>query len=306
MATISSGVSEKVAISKETSWGAGTTGATQEAFGIITSFNFSGDTHTTKYYGMYSDIVPTTLVDGVLSFSGSMDWIGIDGRELACIMGSVSAPTGAFTLGKTNVLPSYVASVVLDGDKNAIIRGLKFTQATISLNKDEVLKISANWLAKNITPSSAAISVQKPTDKPLIYLDGYFEANGTKLDLDRISITINRQSDARRGIAETAVAGEERLITSIIEKTMDISGSGTGIANIKIFEELMGGTSLTQYRDDVTLKLVLANSDNELEIDVTGRLTTTAKDTTAETGEILYTFNFIGQDIDISGDEVSA
>ncbi len=299
--TVKSGIIEEVEMMKETTFGDGGLAGSVE-FGYIKKLSWSADANTTANYSADGDHKPNTLTDGVLSFTGSLDWDLTDGRELECIFGKLTdAGSGTFTLATANVLPSYGFYGILDSANNAQGLGFKFSKVTITGSRNNKITVSADILGQNVETSSETITPQTPTVKQFVDLDAKVTIDGGKaVDLEDFSIIIDRACEGRRGIEDVST-DERRLITSIIEKNLSVSGSATAIAKKEIFEAILGGTTIEDHRKPSNIVLTIGNDTNTLVLTINGLVTVGNRDSGAEDDLVTFSFDLLGKSIAGSG-----
>lgn len=297
---ITSGISEKVEVIEETAFGSGT--GTSKEFGHIEGITFKADPHSTVYYSADGTNLPNDIVDGVLEFSGDLKWKLTDGREFGAILGSLTDDgNGSYTLGVSNSSPSYSFKAILDDTQNVHIKGSKFSRFNLNISKDSIVDVSGDWLAQNIVELATEVTPQVPTEKPYQFTDAVitFE-NGTSIMMDSFSLSLDRQSTSYRGIESTGT-NEKRLITAIVDKNLSITGSGTAIAKKEIFESILGGATLEDYRATADIVVTLENDASSLTLTIPALLSSFSKSTNAESDLILVDFDFIGKNISGSG-----
>ncbi len=300
MTTVKSGIIEKVQMNEETEFGDGGAGSTVE-FGFIQKLNWMAETNTTANYSVDGDHKPNNLTDGVLSFSGGLEWKLTDGRELECIFGDLTdGGAGSFSLATSNELPSYGWYGVLDNSTVAQGKGFKFSRVTINGSRDGVIICSSDLVGQNVV-TGGTITVQTPTEKPFVWLDANITINGgTAVDLEDFSLVIERNTEARRGI-EATTENNKRLITSVFEKNLSITGSFTAVAKKEVFEAVLGGTTIDDYRSESNIVFNFSNETNTLVLTVSGLLTSVARDTGAEDELVTMSFDILGKSISGSG-----
>jgi hypothetical protein len=299
--TVKSGIIEKVQMKEETVFGDGGDGDSVE-FGYIKKLSWSAETNTSANYSVDGSHNPNTLTDGVLAFSGGLEWDLTDGRELECIFGTLTdAGAGSFTLATANELPSYGFYGVLDSDTNANGKGFKFSRVTLNGSKGATINCTSDFVGQNVISTATTVSPQTPTEKPLTWLDASVTINGgVTVDLEDFNLTIDRNTEARRGI-EATDTDERRLITAVYEKNLSLTGSFSAIAKKEIFEAVLGGTTIEDYRTPANIVFTLGNDTNTLVLTVNGLLTTTNRDTGAEDELITMSFDIIGKSVSGSG-----
>lgn len=298
--TVKSGIIEKVQMKEEIVYGDGGAGASVE-FGFIKKLSWSAETNTSANYSVDGSHNPNTLTDGVLAFSGSLEWDLTDGRELECIFGTAGGVSPAFTLTTANTLPSYGFYGVLDASTNANGSGFKFSRVTINGSKGSTINCTSDLVGQNVVSTATAVTSQTPTENPLVWLDASVTINGgTTVDLEDFNLTIDRNTEARRGIEATS-ADERRLITSVFEKNLSITGSFSAIAKKEIFEAVLGGTTIEDYREPANIVFTFTNDTNSLVLTVSGLLTTTNRDTGAEDELVTMSFDILGKSISGAG-----
>ena len=298
----SSGISDKIQVLEESAFGDG--GAAGEVvFGVTKTFSWTADTSSQQSYGLETAGPQATVnTDGVLQVTGTHEWEFTDGRELKAIMGSLPTNTGGnFTLDVAGALPSYSVKAVDEAgeSENVIIKGIKYTKFSISLTREDTVKITADWLGRTIedtgsfTPTVASV-------EPLVYLDGCFELGGSTLnEVESVTVEIDRQCQARRFIQDYTT-GERRLINTIIEGPLALTFNGEVAAQRDILEEIFGSTTMQDVRSDTTIALKLARGSVALDLNITGaRLTTTGR--TLEKDAEVALQDFSGVALDISG-----
>lgn len=296
-----SGISEKVEILKETAFDDGGAGGATE-FGYITKLGYTTDAHVKANYSTDGQAYPNTLVDGVLDFTGSLNWDLTDGRELTGILGTLTdAGSGSFSIATANTLPSYSFKAIVSSDQNVHGKGMKFSNMKLNASRDSKITMSGDFVARQVIELATSVTPQTPTEKPFVDLDLSVTIDGgTAVDLEDISLSIDRGSIGRRGIEDTT-AGERRLISSIISTKGIVTGSATAIGKKEIFESVLGGSTLTDYRSNANVVVTIGNGTNTLVFTIPARLSTTGKDIGAEDDLLVVTFDFIGTTPTVSG-----
>lgn len=261
------GWSDRIQVLRETVYNDGGAGG-EQVFGKTKEFSWQVEASTNVNYGLEgAGPAATHLVDGVFAVSGTHRWELTDGRELACIFGTVAASAGNYSLTVAGALPSYSVKAVDEfGDsKFIIIKGLKYTSVTITVERDAPVVFEGSWIAKTIE-NVATFTPTVATVEPLMYLDGFFDIAGTALgEVDNVSVTIERNAIGRRFIESTA-ANSRRLISKIIEGVLSVTFEGSVAAKRTVLTELWGGASMTDVRTSKAFALKFARGTTKLNI----------------------------------------
>lgn len=300
--TIKSGIIEKVQMKEETVFGDGGDGGDSVEFGFIKKLSWSAETNTSANYSVDGSHNPNTLTDGVLSFSGGLEWDLTDGRELECIFGTLTdAGAGSFNLSTANTLPSYGWYGVLDSTTNANGKGFKFARVTINGSKGSTINCNSDFVGQNVISTATTVTPQTPTEKPLVWLDASVTINGgVTVDLEDFNLVIDRNTQSRRGIEATS-EGERRLITSVFENNLIVNGSFSAVAKKEIFEAILGGSTIEDYREPANIVITFTNETNSLILTVSGLLTVNNRDTGAEDELVTMSFDILGKSVSGSG-----
>lgn len=299
----SGGITDKIQILEETAYADG--GAAGEVvFGVTKSFQWTADTSTIKSYGLESTGPQGThLTDGVLQITGTHEFEITDGREFKAIFGSLPTNTGGnFTLDVANTLPSYSVKVMEDGEMSTflIIKGLKYTQFTINMARDEVITVSADFIAKSIA-TTTTFTPSTATGPSLSYLDGCFQIDSvTVTGVESVSFVINRNCVPRRFIECGVTSGTTREINRIIEGPLDVSYTCSTTTKRSIIEQIWGGSVMTDVRSNVTFRWRAVKGTAGLELNTTGGRVVTYDRTLDKTQEVAL-IEFSGVALDISG-----
>jgi len=295
-----SGISEKVEVIEEGTWGAGTGDGVE--FGFIEGLSWKADTHSKSYYSADGLNKPNDIIDGIIEFSGDLVWKLVDGREFEGILGTlIDAGAGSYTLAIATTVPSYSFKALLSDAQNVHVKGAYFTKFDLKLNKDEIVKVTGNWIAQTIIELGTSITPDTPAYKPYMFTDGFVTINGgTAVVLDSINLGIDRQAMGYRGI-EAASTNEKRLITSIVDKNITLTGSGSAIAKKDFFENLLGGATLIDYRTKANIVITLSNTNNTIAFTLPALLTNFNKTTTANSDIIVIDFDYIATDVTGAG-----
>lgn len=299
--TVTSGISEKTEMMSETAYGDGGVGGAEE-FGFIKKISWTADANTTANYSTDGASKPNTLVDGVLSFTGSTEYDLTDGRELESILGTLTdAGAGTFSIAVANALPSYSFKATSTASENVHCKGLVFSKATISTSRNNKVSVTADWVAQNIIELGTAATPQTPGEKPFVYLDAVITfGGGTSIDLEDFNLVIDRATEARRGVESTA-ASARRLISVAIPKRLSVTGSVTAIAKKELFESVLGASTLQDFRTVANIVFTLTNATNVVAFTVSALINVVSKDTGAEDDLMLMSFDYLGKDITVAG-----
>ena len=302
-ANATSGISEKVELNLESTYGDGGLGADITKM-LIKKLTWNADSKTSPDYSVTGTGIANNLMDEALGFSGTMDTYLTDGRELKLAVGSITdLGAGTFSLAVANALPSFGFIAVNDSgtSDNVTGSGFKVSKATIKGSRGNKVDVSYTIVGKNVIESVTAISVGTSTTKPFLDLDTVMTINnGIDVDLENWELTIDRGTETRRGIV-TTTALSKRLISAAIEKKLSVTGKGTAIADKLIFRALMGGTTLTDYRTAATIVITLANATNTIIFTTTGLISMTGRNSGAEDNLMIMNFNFTGKSIAVTG-----
>lgn len=300
---VSSGISDKIKINKETTYADGGAGA-EKVFGVTKKFEWKAETGVAQSYGLETAGPQATVNhDGVLSVSGTHEWELTDGREFEAILGTLSDGTGTFSLDVANALPSYTAKVV---DETALtgtyvaISGIKYSKFSLKLARGEdPITITADWIGKTIA-NTGSFTPTVSSVEPLMYLDGFFQIDSAKqTEVEDFTLEIDRKCVGRRFMEDTT-AGSRRLISAIVEGPLTLTYNGNMAAKRKVIEEIWGSTTLQDTRSDKTILLHVGRGSMNLNLSITGGRHASAGRILEKTQEVsLMDFNGIG--IDISG-----
>lgn len=287
-----SGALIKLGVIKEDSFGSGT--GTNTTLGYIQGYEKKADTHTEAVYSLNGDPKPVAIIDGVLEISGSIEWQVASGEELECIMGGYDSNTGQLFIA--NTLPSY-SFIDTEDDTYHIVKGVKFERVSLTSSKNNFLTARADWIGVKIEETSTEPTINTPSTPPFYFTDGYLEINGVVMNgVDNFTLEINRNTKSYRGLAQTTT-GTKRLVTNIIEGKLDIAMSGTVVAQKEIYREVMGGATLQDTRNDVSIVLNFSNGSKTLTLTITGRITFYDKKEDKDQEVVMTDFNAIGLDI---------
>jgi hypothetical protein len=280
----SSGITQKIQVLKETSYGDGGA-AGEKVFGATKSFEWREDTATVQTYDLESGLAtPNKNVDGVRIITGSHEWALTDGHEFEAILGTISGTT-SFTLSEALTVPSYGVKVV-DGDGFRIIKGLKYGKFALAIARDEIVTIKAEWTAKSIEETTT-FTPTLTTTEPLTFMDGYVKLGTTaQTDIEAFSVEISRVLSPRRFIESTS-AGSRRNISAIIEGKRTTTFSGTQGAKTDLIKEIYGGATPADTRADKTIQLIFARTGSSaLTLNLTGSRYTTLGRTMSKDDEV--------------------
>lgn len=300
---VNSGVSDQVQVLKETAFGDGGA-AGEKVFGVTQNFEWNADASVQQSWGLEDDGPGATVnVDGVTQVSGTHTYQPTDGREFEGIIGSLTDGTGTFSLSTAKTLPSYSVKVV-DDEENTnylIIKGLKYTSYTVTMERGEIVSVEASWQAQTIE-DTASFTPTVASKKPFTFLDGVFSIGGTnKANVDNITVEIARNNVPRRFIESTST-GDRRLITDIVEGVLNPTFSGEIAAERSVLEEIWGGSgSFQDTRSDKTISLKMDRDSTQVfTLDLTGgRFTTVGRPLEKEQEVALQSFE--GVALDVSG-----
>jgi len=257
-----SGVSNKIQLLTEVTYGGGT--GAEAVFGVTKKFSWNIDTSTTQSFGLESAGPQATVnIDGVMAISGTHEWEVTSGRELKAILGSEASGSGTgaspWALAVSNTLPSYCVKVIDesgDADDYMLISGLKYSKFSISAQNGNTVVITGTWTARKVADTTT-FTPTVSTVEPLIAEDCYFVYNSTTaVELESISLDIDRKCVPKRFL-EAVGTGDRRLISKIIEGPLTVTGSGSITGQRAYLNAIMGGTSQTDTRADVTASITL-------------------------------------------------
>ncbi|RLA75220.1 MAG: hypothetical protein DRG78_20700 [Epsilonproteobacteria bacterium] len=298
------GISDKIAMGKETTFGTETS-SYDVKLGIPQTFKWTSTASTKKIACLGNGVKYYKVVDGVESISGSVEYYLTHGKELEFIFGDYSDDGSNFTLDVSTPLPSYSIKAQYDNSNYVKILGVKFTKATLTFTKDDIVKVTADWLAQSISEVSGT-NTDDATDSndEITFLDGYIKI-GTDVvaAVNSATLTIDWKSEALRGIEQVS-AGDRRKITEIVEKNLDISGDLEAdiTSSIDLFQKYFGGTSIQDNRSTATITFNLARGSHTFTItlsDVT--FTDINKESKAELEPRTVSLSFTALDIDATG-----
>ena len=268
---VSGGCTDKIQVLKEATYGdGGVTG--EKIFGVTRKFDWTMETNSAQSFGLEtSGPQATSNTDGVTAISGTHEFELTDGRVFEAILGTLGGST-SYTLDVADLLPSYSVKVVEDAanSKYGIIKGLKYTKFSISLSRDEVITITADWFARTMV-STTTFTPTAATVEPLTYLDGKFKWGSTyETGIDNITLEFQRNIVPRRFI-EAVTTGERRLISALIEGPLNITFNGVQTAKSEMIQKIYGSTSFQDVRTDASISLDIARGvTNTLSLAVTG------------------------------------
>lgn len=296
------GCTDKIQVLKEIAWKDGGL-AGEKVFGVTRKFEWKIETNVQQSYALETAGPQAAFnTDGVLLISGTHEFEFVDGKCFEAILGTLTdSGTGSFTLAVANILPTYSVKVIDDygAGKYLIIKGLKYSKFTVSLTREETIKITADWQAYSIadtttfTPTAAGV-------EPLVYLDGKTKFGNTYVPgLDSIDIELDRKVVARR-FCENITTGERRLITALIEGSLTISYSGSQTAARAVVEKIFGSTTIQDVRTDVNMSFEIARSTQTLTLAITGSRHATIGRTLDKNEEVAM-MDFSGFGLQITG-----
>jgi hypothetical protein len=299
----SSGVSDLIKISKETTYADGGV-AGEKVFGVTRSFAWKAEASTQQTYGLETSGPGATVnTDGVLQITGTHEFDFTDGRALECIMGTLVQGTNTFYMNVANVLPSYAVEVVDEVGTNKYVKisGIKYTKMAINLARgDTPIKCTADWIGKSMA-STTTFTPTASTVEPLMYLDGYIGlgTSSFSVDVDNVTLELDRKCTGARFIESTA-ANSRRLISEIIEGSLSISVNGNITAKNAVLQEIYGGTTMNDTRTDKNIFLHVGRGTTQLRLTITGGRYISAGRTLQKDNEISL-MDFAGIGIGITG-----
>lgn len=302
VAAATSGISEKVQLKLETAYGDGGAGAAV-ANVLIRKLAWTADSHLSANYSVDGTGIANTLTDGVLSFNGTLDTYISDGRELVYAIGTAGGASPNFTIAVANVLPSFGFYAVNDSgaSDNVNGKGFKVSKVTIKGSRGNKVEATYNIVGKNVVESATAVTPGTSTTSPFVDLDTVMTINGgVAVNLEDWQLTIDRATEARRGI-ESATTNTKRLITAAIEKKLSVTGSGTAVADKLIYEALMGGAALTDTRTPANIVITITNATNSITFTTSGLISVVGRNSGAEDNLMIMKFDFIGKSIAVAG-----
>jgi hypothetical protein len=260
-----SGVSDKIQILKETTYGDGG-GAGEVVFGVTRTFQWRMETNSAKRWALESAGPGATFhTDGVMLVSGTHEWELNDGREFEAIIGTMSSGANNFSITAANSLPSYSVKVVEDAENSTfgIIKGLKYTKFTISASRDGgAIMVTGDWLARTYE-TTTTFTPTVATVEPLTDLHTFITIGTTaQTEVDAITFSIDRKGVARRFIEQTS-SNEKRLISQIKDGVLDVTFDGAAAVKRSWIQQVWGSTSLQDTRTDTTFKFSVERGNSK-------------------------------------------
>lgn len=297
-----SGISDKIQIIKEATWGSGT--GTDKVFGINSLGKFSSDTNSDVLPDIDGSALNKCIYDKVITTNFEYSGVLVDARFFfEAMFGSLTdAGAGSYTLAVTPSQPSYAFRMSLDDGTNSIVKGAMMSTCNLTLAKEDVVRLKSTWVAKSVGEDATAVGSGSVTSlQPYSFLGGYLTIGSFDCNLDNLEISMDRGLVPRRGIEQTG-ANTQRLPTSITGKKLKITFSGTNVADKQLLRDVLGGATLTDFRTDATITLNLSNpAGKTVTTAITGRITASSKEVNPESEVALMDFSGLGYGINMSG-----
>jgi len=214
---VETGISDVVRVNR-----LGTQGSTDitNKLGNIQSFSYNIDNATEQYAGIGNEEKFAGIIDKCIDINGSIEmWIP---NLLALqIFGTYNGDTHVITWDKK--LPEFdIETNANDGEKITIEK-CKFGSVTISVEDQEPISVSADYVGLSFEKEAGSVSTSVNTDAPLQGMDAEFYIGSNPIGkVSSGSITFDREIEAGRGISGSS-ADEKRLFTYIIEKMKNIT-----------------------------------------------------------------------------------
>jgi len=292
-----SGYNQSLYFGNETSYGS--TAAVDQAFGLVQSVNPTETNNFIKIRTMggtrdYSNIVP-----GKFEVSGSMDFYLQGGNFVRMAMGEDTGTTsgtldggprvhsgasyvhvmGSATSPAADCFPSFTmefaddengACVGTDGayNLNRKYTGCRVNSLSISASVDEPVSVSCDWIAQNVTVSTAAAtSVTDDTRDPYVFYQGavyassatpeYDEAIGATAriaEVNSFDLSISNNLEPIWYISGTTGAHQTlRGLKNLVVKGRDFdSNLNLHFADKTMYERFLGATGATEPQNTLT------------------------------------------------------
>jgi hypothetical protein len=207
----------------ETSFGTG--GVIGTAIGgKVTSFNPTLNNNLKRTQGLGEGRNATVTQYGNLDATGTIEYEVADFTFLQFLIGAMS---GSGTIGSPYVLTESenidystmstfkmeVTSEDAVTDDSDVYTGCHLTEGNISANEGEIMKGTANWVAKTVTSSTAGTVAYSPsTIKPWMFWQGtlkYGAAPSAVAKVTSFSLTVNNNSQIYRALGSRLIQQPE-------------------------------------------------------------------------------------------------
>jgi hypothetical protein len=309
METISN-ISNKYLIGEEDTFGTMPT-ITQLDFGYVQTISIEEEENTEEISAINTNHTLADLDDDLYNVSGTIT-TKLSHPSIANIMKALCGkiteddPTaGKYTIETDPITSddlSYSMKVNTETGKTLEITGIGFTGGEITIERDGSTEVSLNYVCQKVTPATETLDPETPVGKVYRGLDACvtYDGEDTRLEDFSISLDWNYDESDSRGI-EDVDAGERRLIQRIIRNQLNLTGSFTSHMDANI------DTGYEDDRDNVSIVLTLSRgTSNEHTFTIANaRVNSRSRDLETGDGKKLISCDFIGIDLEISGDEYS-
>ena len=186
----------------ETSFGAGATPDT--AIGKVTTFTPTIANNFFREQGLGEGRNQTVTLFGNFDANGTIEWEVDDFTFLQYAVGPITgAGTGAspFILTEADCIGYTAAEMLTFGmevgatdcsatDDVDTYSGVSLNNVTITAAVDDILRASADWVAKTVVSSTAASAFTASTVDPWVFMQGTFSWNSVATSIQSFAITI--------------------------------------------------------------------------------------------------------------------
>ena len=236
------GVSDQVVIKS---------GETEIEVGWLQSANYKLDNQTEAKAAIGGGVDYQYNLDGIAIVTGGFETNPVT-LDLLKLMGTLSA--GSITFGAT--LPECTVQMNSDDGNYVEIIKAKFSPVSIDIAKGEPMKVSFEFVAKDIDTKSGALDYTEPTVECIDFPTTKVKLGASYVgSVDSANISMDYGIEGHRGIENVAV-GEIRKNTEVISKLKKIDFSMTiEITDGVAWTQAMGGTTISDTRTDTTITL---------------------------------------------------
>ena len=245
-------------------------------------------------------------LDLLHTVTGTIETLPEDWIPLRYLLSDYSVTTGDYTINPSRTIDSLTCKGTYDNTDALQIVGLNLTKASISLSQGEAVGVNYDYVAKKESEITETVTGTAPTENPMTFLSGSMAVNGNNFKIQTATIDVDFQTEGRRNI-ENVSAGDERVITEVIKKNLNLTFNiNADLEDIDTeYETYTGGTAVQEARTDFNIVLTMKSADGDTHtLTVTGARGTTFEKGFNITGDVKnFNFNGVARDIQLTGVE---
>jgi len=221
MATsIYNGISTYVVYAEDSAFGTAGTPTGSDFVDKVTSVSGTVTNNSIRSQGIGEGRNATAAVNGILDVSGSMEWEFTDPSFLQyCFIGAKSGAGSAadpyeiqeadqlgYSAGQVNTLTLEVGHEQGANDDVLTYDGVAVNSFTFNANMGEIVKCTADWMARTVTSSTTTVTYAGPTNRPFTFIDGSMTVGSDTVGiLQSFSLTCANNIQTFRGLGSRLI-----------------------------------------------------------------------------------------------------